>query len=100
MTGPLEGVRIADVGTAGVGPWAASILGLLGAEVLKIDSPAGDRHLYQTPLQRGLSTTYTSLNLNKRYAIIDMKDPKTRPAIERIIRQADVVMDNLRPGVV
>jgi crotonobetainyl-CoA:carnitine CoA-transferase CaiB-like acyl-CoA transferase len=100
MTGPLEGVRIADVGTAGVGPWAASILGLLGAQVLKIDSPGGDRHLYQTPLQRGLSTTYTSLNLNKRYAIIDLKDPKMRPAVERIIRQADVIMDNLRPGVI
>lgn len=100
MTGPLEGVRIADVGTAGVGPWAASILGLLGADVLKIDSPGGDRHLYQTPLQRGLSTTYTSLNLNKRFAIMDLKDPAMRPSVERILRQADVVMDNLRPGVV
>lgn len=100
MNGPLDGVRIADVGTAGVGPWAATLLGLLGADVLKIDSPGGDRHLYQTPLQRGLSTTYTSLNLNKRYAIIDLKDPAKRPAVERIIRQADIIMDNLRPGVV
>ena len=89
-----------DVGTAGVGPWAATLLGLLGADVLKIESPAGDRHLYQPPLQKGLSTTYTSLNLNKRAAIVDLKDPEAWPAVERMVRQADVIMDNLRPGVV
>ena len=100
MTGPLEGVRVMDVGTAGVGPWAATLLGLLGADVLKIESPAGDRHLYQPPLQKGLSTTYTSLNLNKRAAMMDLKDPEARPAVERMVRQADVIMDNLRPGVV
>ena len=100
MPGPLQGVRIMDVGTAGVGPWAATLLGYLGAEVLKIESPAGDRHLYQPPLQRGLSTTYTSLNLNKRAAVLDLKDPELRSAVERLIRQADVIMDNLRPGVV
>ena len=100
MSGPLEGVRVMDVGTAGVGPWAATLLGLLGADVLKIESPAGDRHLYQPPLQKGLSTTYTSLNLNKRAATVDLKDPEAWPSVERMVRQADVIMDNLRPGVV
>ena len=100
MPGPLQGIRIIDVGTAGVGPWAATLLGYLGAEVLKVESPAGDRHLYQPPLQRGLSTTYTSLNLNKRAAVLDLKDPQIRPSVERMVRQADVIMDNLRPGVV
>ena len=100
MPGPLLGVRIIDVGTAGVGPWAATLLGYLGAEVLKVESPAGDRHLHQPPLQKGISTTYTSLNLNKRAAVLDLKDPEIRPAVERMVRQADVIMDNLRPGVV
>lgn len=100
MPGPLEGVRILDVGTAGVGPWAATLLALLGADVVKIESPAGDRHRYQLPLQRGLSTTYTSLNLNKRTAILDLKSPEMAAVRERLLKQADVVMDNLRPGVV
>lgn len=100
MPGPLQGVRVLDVGTAGVGPWAATFLGLLGADVLKIEAPSGDRHRFQQPLLNGLSTTYTCLNLNKRAAILDLKDPALRPSVDRLIRQADIVIDNLRPGVV
>jgi len=100
MPGPLDGLRVMDVGTAGVGPWAATLLGLLGADVIKIESPSGDRHHLQPPLKKGLSTTYTSLNLNKRDGVIDLKNPDSIPAVEQLIRQADVIMDNLRPGVV
>ena len=100
MSGPLQGVRIIDTGTAVVGPWAATLLGCLGADVLKIEAPGGDRLLHQLPLQKDLSTTYTILNLNKRAVIFDLKDPNIRPSMERLIRQADVIMDNLRPGVV
>ena len=52
------------------------------------------------PLQNGLSTTYTSLNLNKRCATIDLKEQGVQAAVQRLIRQADVIMDNLRPGVI
>ena len=100
MSGPLQGVRIIDTGTAVVGPWAATLLGCLGADVLKIEAPGGDRLLHQLPLQNDLSTTYTILNLNKRAVIFDLKDPNIRPSMERLVRQADVIMDNLRPGVV
>ncbi len=100
MPGPLEGVNVLDVGTAAVGPWAATLLGYLGANVIKVESPAGDRHLYQPPLQRKLSTTYTIGNLNKLAAVLDLKDAGTQDAVRMLISQADVVMDNLRPGVV
>src|SRR5262245_59804391 len=100
MPGPLQGVRVLDVGTAGVGPWAATFLGLLGADVLKIEAPSGDRHRFQQPLLNGLSTTYTCLNLNKRAAIMDLKDATLQPSVDRLIWQSDIIIDNLRPGVV
>ena len=84
MTGPLAGVNVVDLGTAYVGPWAATLLGYLGANVIKIESPSGDRHHNQKPHQRGVATTYTSVNLNKRAAIVDVKDPATHPAIDRL----------------
>ena len=100
MSGPLHGVRILDVGTAGVGPWAATLLGFLGADVVKIEPPDGDQSRPLLPFQRGISTIYTAMNLNKRSAIIDLKDPDMRPSVDRMVGQADVIMDNLRPGAV
>ena len=100
MTGPLEGVRVIDLGTAIVGPWAGTLLGFLGADVIKIERPSGDRIKQQLPLQRGVSTTYTCANLNKRLTTIDVWDTSLRPAINRLVDGADVVLDNLRPGVI
>lgn len=97
--GPLDGLNVLDIGTGGVGPWAAVLLGYLGANVIKIESPSGDRLRRQQPLMRGLSTTYTAANLNKRAGVIDLKNERTAEARHQLIRQADVVMDNLRPGV-
>ena len=100
MKGPLGGVNVIDLGTAGVGPWAAVLLGYLGANVVKVESPAGDRSLHQPPIMQGLSTTYTKNNLNKLTSILNLKDPEMEEVRRRLITQADVVMDNLRPGVV
>ena len=100
MPGPLKGVNVLDVGTAAVGPWAATLLGYLGANVIKVESPAGDRHLYQPPLQNKLSTTYTIGNLNKLASVLDLKAAETQESLNRLIFQANVVVDNLRPGVV
>ena len=103
MSGPLEGVNILDVGTAGVGPWAATLLGYLGANVIKIEGPAGDRHvgaLGAGGVMNGIPTVYTIAQLNKWTSSLDLKDPQYKESVDRLIQQADVVMDNLRPGVV
>ncbi len=100
MTGPLGGVNVLDLGTGGVGPWAAVLLGYLGANVVKVESPAGDRSLHQPPMKQGLSTTYTKNNLNKVTSILNLKDPAMEGVRRRLVSQADVAMDNLRPGVV
>ena len=88
-----------DAGVVGVGPWAATILGFLGANVIKVEAPSGDRIRQQPPLQGGLATTYSVVNLNKRAATIDVKQETNRPAIDRLIRETDVVIDNQRPAV-
>lgn len=103
MSGPLQGVNILDVGTAGVGPWAATLLGYLGANVVKVEGPTGDRHLGVpgTPgVMKDLAPVYTIAQLNKWPASLDLKSPANLEAVQRLILQADVVMDNLRPGAV
>ena len=103
MSGPLTGVNILDVGTAGVGPWAVTLLGYLGANIVKLEGPAGDFHL-GTPgapgMMKDLFPIYTIAQLNKLTAAVDLKDPKSSDALERLIRQADIVSDNLRPGAI
>ena len=98
-SGPLHDVNVLDLGTAGVGPWAATLLGYLGARVIKLENPAGDRIRIQKPFINGVSTTYTVLNLNKKTSILDLKDQNLAEARDRLVGQADVAMDNVRPGL-
>lgn len=99
MGGPLEGVNVLDFGAAGVGPWAASLLGFLGANVVKVERPEGEVIRNQAPFQRGVSVAYTAWNMSKKSAEFDMKDPAGKAGLEPLIKQADVMMANLRPGV-
>lgn len=99
MSGPLEGVNVLDFGAAGVGPWAASLLGFLGANVLKVERPEGEVIRSQAPFQRGVSVAYTAWNMSKKAAEFDMKNPEGKAALEPLIREADVMTANLRPGV-
>ncbi|MCC6420540.1 MAG: CoA transferase, partial [Gemmataceae bacterium] len=99
MAGPLTGVNVLDFGQAGVGPWSASLLGFLGANVLKIERPEGDTIRSQQPTQRGLAVAYTVWNMSKKGAILNLKDPRSRTVIDPLIQQADVIVENLRPRV-
>ena len=65
-TGPLTGVRVMDCTIMGAGPYVGGVLGELGAEVIKVESPDGDGARRQPPTQRGLGTVFLSLNVNKR----------------------------------
>ena len=98
--GPLHGINVLDFGTAGVGPWAASLLGQLGANVIKLEPPFGDAIQAQPPHIQGVSTAYIFCNQRKRCAVLDLKDNRNRPIVERLLRQADIVMHNLRPAAI
>jgi formyl-CoA transferase len=121
MSGPLAGVHVLDLARVLAGPYAAMLLGDLGAEVIKVERPgAGDdtRHWGPPFVQAagdtaagdtgagdtgtgdgGESTYFLSVNRGKRSAAIDLKDPGEREFIEALVRWADVLVENFRPGV-
>jgi crotonobetainyl-CoA:carnitine CoA-transferase CaiB-like acyl-CoA transferase len=98
-SGPLAGVRVLDCGTAIVGPWSATLLAFLGADAIKVERPSGEITRLARPRQKGWSTAYTVANLGKRSIELDFKDTANRPAIERLLQQADAIIENYRPGV-
>ncbi|MDE0801328.1 MAG: CoA transferase [Rhodospirillaceae bacterium] len=99
VSGPLSGLRVLDCGTAIVGPWSATLLAFLGADAIKVERPSGEITRLARPQQRGWSTAYTIANLCKRSIELDFKDKANKPAVERLLSQADVVIENYRPGV-
>ena len=82
-----------------VGPWAGALLGQLGADVVKLESPQGDFIRSVMPTQRGLGTTYITMNFNKRGVVLDLKKPDERAQVHTLAQQADVFIENFRPGV-
>lgn len=98
QNGPLSGLRVVDLTVAVAGPWVGTLLAELGADVLKIEQPAGDGQRTQPPLQRGLSTSFICVNLNKRTVALNLKDPATRDTVLRLIDHADVMVHNFRGG--
>ncbi len=89
---PLQGVRIVDFGAYAAGPHASMILGDLGADVIKVESIAGD------PIH-GFYRPYSTSSRGKRHLAIDMKKPQGLEIALRLCRGADIVHHNLRPGV-
>lgn len=98
-SGPLKGVRLVDASAGAVGPWAGMLLGQLGATVIKLEAPSGDFIRAIMPAQNGLSTTYMSMNPNKRGLTLDMKDKGQRAEAHALIAGADMFLENFRPGV-
>jgi crotonobetainyl-CoA:carnitine CoA-transferase CaiB-like acyl-CoA transferase len=96
--GPLAGVRVLDLTAYAVGPWAASLLAQLGADVVRVDPPYGDPIRMVQPTKNGEPTTYCSSNLGKRSVILDLKDPADREVAIRLATSADVVVENARAG--
>jgi len=98
-TGPLEGIRVIDASQGAVGPWAGALLGQLGADVIKLEAPSGDFIRAVRPEKRGLSSTYISMNSCKRAIVLDLKKADDRGEVHRLATQADVLIENFRPGV-
>ena len=100
MSGSLDGIRILDLTTIYSGPIAASILGDQGADVVKVESPQGDFMRHPGALQRnGVGAAFAMMNRNKRSIVVDLSLDDGKAVFKRLAKDADVVMENFRPGV-
>ncbi|RFS87269.1 CoA transferase [Actinomadura spongiicola] len=98
--GALDGVRVLDLSRVLSGPLCARIFADLGAEVIKVESPAGDDARLFGPFVDGDSTFHRLLNRNKYGITLDLKDPSDRDRFARLVERADVLVENFRPGVI
>jgi crotonobetainyl-CoA:carnitine CoA-transferase CaiB-like acyl-CoA transferase len=97
----LDGIRVFDLTIAAVGPWATKLLGALGADVIKVEAPGGDRLSHAVPpMIKGSSVLYISANHNKRMIELDLKKEADRAIALKIIEKSDVFVQNMRPGAV
>ena len=97
--GPLEGVRVLDLSSVLMGPYATQILGDLGADVVTVEDRGGDRNRAMGPGPApDMSGVALNLLRNKRSVCLDLKDPMGREACLRIAATSDVLITNLRPG--
>ncbi|MEM6745670.1 MAG: CoA transferase, partial [Pseudomonadota bacterium] len=100
MPGPLAGVRIIDATTMISGPFATLILGDQGADVIKIESPAGGDHSRQVAdRRRGFSAAFVNNNRAKRSVALNLKHADALEAALKLTETADVFVQNWRPGV-
>src|ERR1700732_859662 len=99
--GPVPGVHVLDLARVLAGPYAAMLLGDLGAEVIKVERPGtgDDTRRWGPPFVQAESTYFLSVNRGKRSVTIDLKDPGEREFVEALVRWADVLVENFRPGV-
>jgi crotonobetainyl-CoA:carnitine CoA-transferase CaiB-like acyl-CoA transferase len=98
MPGPLDGVRILDLTTVVMGPYATQILADLGADVVKLEPPEGDVMRYNAPMRsKGMGHIFMNANRNKRSAVLDLKTESGRAACLAIAKTADVLVYNIRP---
>ncbi len=97
--GPLSGVLVADFSRVLAGPYATMLLADLGAEVVKVEAPAGDETRTWTPPTRGdVSTYYLGINRGKRSLALDLRDPGDAELARELAGRADVLIQNFKPG--
>ena len=96
---PLEGVRVVEIAQNLAGPIVGEILAHMGADVLKVERPEGDdARRWGPPFHKGTSPGYLAVNANKRSVTVDLKDKTAVARLIELIGEADVLVQNLRPG--
>lgn len=105
--GPLQGIRITEFTSAWAGPYATCLLGMLGAEVIKVESQQRPDHARLVSFTTGRrfetvneSEVFNNLNLNKKCVSLNLKKPEAIEIAKKLVKKSDVVMENMRPGVV
>ena len=98
MTKPLEGLKVIELGQLIAGPFAGKFFSEFGAEVIKIEPPQGDPLRKWRKLHRGTSLWWYVQNRNKKSVTVDLRAPEGQEVVRRIARDADVVIENFRPG--
>lgn len=100
MSGTLNGIRIVDLTTVILGPWATQMLGDMGADVIKVETPHGDTTRHVGPKRNaGMASLFMTSNRNKRSVVLDLSSQQGRGALLRIVDTADVFVHNMRPKV-
>lgn len=101
-TAPLTGLTVIELGHSVAAPFAAQILGDLGARVIKIENPAfgDDARRWGPPFWEGEAATFQALNRNKLSVTLDIKDPADLEKLRALMSASDIVIQNMRPGLV
>jgi formyl-CoA transferase len=96
---PLQGIRVLDLSRVLAGPYCTMVLGDLGADVIKVESPEGDEtRVWGPPFAAGESAYYLCVNRNKRSMVVDFKTEDGRAILHKLIQQSDVLVENFRSG--
>ena len=100
-SGPLSGIRVADLTSILLGPFATQILGDMGADVIKVESPDGDTTRDLGPRRsEGMASVFLNSNRNKRSLSIDLKSPEGMKVFREFLKTVDVFVHNMRPSAI
>ena len=97
MSLPLDGIRVVEYAQYVAGPLCSVLLADLGAEVVKVEPPAGDAYRHVMPVAPGVGRYFVPLNRGKRSVVLDLKSEQGRSESQRVLGSADIVLHNFLP---
>lgn len=95
----FDGLRVLDFSTTIAGPHCTRMLADMGAEVIKIESSEGETMRTRPPVRNGCSSAFGQLNVGKKSLVLDLKSPAAIEIVHRLVSNADILVENFRPGV-